>query len=225
MDRRIAVSLFLMASAACSRSEAPAAKTAGSGITRDRDSRGRQRCRGRRRPTARRRRRTRARAPAKLRGGFPVLEYHVIAGDKNTLYTRTAASYRADLEEAYKRGYRPITIAQMLDKDFRDVPAGMSPVVFVFDDASDSQFRYLEQNGKARDRSDERGGHLGGLREVASRLEEPRGVLHAERRRGGPQLLRRQSEVRRAEEGVALPEGEVARRSRASSCAITRSGT
>jgi hypothetical protein len=85
---------------------------------------------------------------ANLQGRIPVLEYHVIAGDKNTLYTRTAASYRADLEEAYKRGFRPITISQMLDKDFRDVPAGMSPAVFVFDDASDSQFRYLEQNGK-----------------------------------------------------------------------------
>jgi hypothetical protein len=86
------------------------------------------------------------RAP-NLQGRIPVLEYHVIGGDKNTLYTRTAASYRADLETAYKMGYRPITIAQMLDKDFRDVPAGMSPVVIVFDDASDSQFRYLEKNG------------------------------------------------------------------------------
>ena len=86
-------------------------------------------------------------APNQL-GRIPVLEYHVIAGDKNTLYTRTASSYRADIEEAYKRGYRPITIAQMVDKDFRDVPAGMSPVVFVFDDASDSQFRYIETNGK-----------------------------------------------------------------------------
>ena len=85
---------------------------------------------------------------ANLQGRIPVLEYHVIGGEKNTLYTRTAASYRADLEEAYKRGFRPITISQMLDKDFRDVPAGMSPVVVVFDDASDSQFRYLEQNGK-----------------------------------------------------------------------------
>jgi hypothetical protein len=81
-------------------------------------------------------------------GRIPVLEYHVIGGDKNTLYTRTAASYRADLETAYKLGYRPITIAQMLDKDFRDVPAGMSPVVVVFDDASDSQFRYVERSGK-----------------------------------------------------------------------------
>jgi hypothetical protein len=87
-------------------------------------------------------------AAANPQGRIPVLEYHVIGGDKNSLYTRTAASYRNDLETAYKLGYRPITIAQMLDKDFRDVPAGMSPVVVVFDDASDSQFRYLEQNGR-----------------------------------------------------------------------------
>jgi hypothetical protein len=85
---------------------------------------------------------------ANAQGRIPVLEYHVIGGDKNADYTRTAASYRADLEEAYRLGYRPITIAQMLDKDFRDVPAGMSPVVFVYDDASDSQFRYVESNGK-----------------------------------------------------------------------------
>jgi hypothetical protein len=85
--------------------------------------------------------------PANSQGRIPVLEYHVIGGDKNALYSRTAASYRADLDEAYRLGYRPITIAQMLDKDFRDVPPGMSPVVFVYDDASDSQFRYVEKNG------------------------------------------------------------------------------
>jgi peptidoglycan/xylan/chitin deacetylase (PgdA/CDA1 family) len=87
-------------------------------------------------------------AAPNLQGRIPVLEYHVIGGDKNTLYTRTVASYRNDLEQAYKLGYRPITVTQLLDKDFRDVPAGMSPVVVVFDDASDSQFRYLDQNGK-----------------------------------------------------------------------------
>ena len=81
-------------------------------------------------------------------GRIPVLEYHVIGGDQNTLYTRTVASYKADLEEAYKLGYRPITIAQMLDKDWRELPAGTAPAVFVFDDASDSQFRYVERNGK-----------------------------------------------------------------------------
>ena len=87
------------------------------------------------------------RAAANQLGRIPVLEYHVIGGDKDALYTRTAAHYLSDLEEAYKLGYRPITIAQMLDKNFSDVPAGMSPVVVVFDDASPSQFRYIERNG------------------------------------------------------------------------------
>lgn len=77
-------------------------------------------------------------------GKIPVLEYHVIGGEKNGLYTRTVASFKADLEDVYKRGYRPITIAQMLDKNFADVPDGMSPVVFVFDDASPEQFSYIE---------------------------------------------------------------------------------
>lgn len=81
-------------------------------------------------------------------GKIPVLEYHVIGGEKNSLYTRTVASFKADLEDVYKRGYRPITIAQMLDKNFADVPDGMSPVVFVFDDASPEQFSYIEQSGQ-----------------------------------------------------------------------------
>jgi hypothetical protein len=88
------------------------------------------------------------RLPANHTGRIPVLEYHVIEGTKNSLYTRTAESFKADLEDVYRRGYRPITISQMLDKDFSDVPAGMSPVVFVFDDASPSQFRYIETGGK-----------------------------------------------------------------------------
>jgi hypothetical protein len=86
--------------------------------------------------------------PANHNGKIPVLEYHVIGGEKNGMYSRTVASFKADLEDVYKRGYRPITIAQMLDKNFADVPAGMSPVVFVFDDASPEQFRYVENNGQ-----------------------------------------------------------------------------
>lgn len=81
-------------------------------------------------------------------GRIPIVEYHVIGGTKNQLYTRTAESFKADLDELYRRGYRPITVSQMLDRDFREVPAGMSPVVFVFDDASPEQFSFVEENGK-----------------------------------------------------------------------------
>ena len=88
------------------------------------------------------------RLPANHLGRIPILEYHVIGGSENHQYTRTAASFRKDLDDVYARGYRPITVSQMLDKDFRDVPAGMSPVIFVFDDASAEQFSYIENNGK-----------------------------------------------------------------------------
>src|SRR5256885_5951241 len=89
-----------------------------------------------------------ARLAANHLGRIPILEYHVIRGTKNLLYTRTPESFRKDLEDVYARGYRPITVSQMLDKDFRDVPAGMSPVIFVFDDASAEQFSYIDNNGK-----------------------------------------------------------------------------
>jgi hypothetical protein len=86
------------------------------------------------------------RAPNKM-GRIPVLEYHLI-GDHDALYSRTREHFRADLEDVYRRGYRPVTLAQVLDKNFTDVPVGMSPVVVVFDDASPGQFSYIEKNGK-----------------------------------------------------------------------------
>src|SRR5690349_16631033 len=79
-------------------------------------------------------------------GRIPVFEYHLIV-DKNGLYERTHDGLRRDLETMYARGYRPISIAEMIDKKI-DLPAGQSPVVLVFDDASPSQFRYIEKNGQ-----------------------------------------------------------------------------
>jgi peptidoglycan/xylan/chitin deacetylase (PgdA/CDA1 family) len=150
MDRRLVVaSLSLATLVACGKGDAPAAQ---SGAATTRDSAGGAVTASSVNADATPATGTAAPATGALaanqQGKIPVLEYHVIGGDKNSLYSRTVASYRNDLEQAYRLGYRPITIAQMLDKDFRNVPAGMSPVVVVFDDASDSQFRYLEQGGK-----------------------------------------------------------------------------
>ncbi|MHB1072762.1 MAG: polysaccharide deacetylase family protein [Gemmatimonadaceae bacterium] len=86
--------------------------------------------------------------PGNRLGRIPVLEYHVIGGTRNSLYTRTVESFRKDLDDVYRRGYRPINMTQLLDKNFSEVPAGMSPVVLVFDDASPEQFSYIERNGK-----------------------------------------------------------------------------
>ena len=81
-------------------------------------------------------------------GRIPVLEYHVVGDSTRGQFIISRDKFEQDLQLLYDRGYRPITVSQLLDKDFRDVPVGMSPVVFTFDDASPEQFSYVEQNGK-----------------------------------------------------------------------------
>jgi len=83
--------------------------------------------------------------PANEHGRIPVLEYHLV-GDKDSRWGRSAEHFRRDLQLLYDRGYRPITVSQLVDKRI-DIPPGTSPVVFTFDDASPSQFRYIEKNG------------------------------------------------------------------------------
>ncbi|HEU4647540.1 MAG TPA: polysaccharide deacetylase family protein [Gemmatimonadales bacterium] len=87
---------------------------------------------------------TAARAPNRL-GRVPILEYHLV-GDKDSRWGRSRERFRRDLQLLYDRGYRPITVAQLVDGDI-DVPAGTSPVVFTFDDASPGQLRFIERNG------------------------------------------------------------------------------
>ena len=86
-----------------------------------------------------------SRTPNEL-GRIPVAEYHLIS-DHDALYSRERNHFRRDLEEIYARGYRPVTISQILDRKI-GLPRGLSPIVFVFDDASPSQFSYIERNGK-----------------------------------------------------------------------------
>lgn len=85
------------------------------------------------------------RVPNEL-GRIMVLEYHLIT-DHNSAYARERAQFRKDLELLYNRGYRPVNMSDVLDKKL-NLPRGMSPVVFVFDDASPEQFRYINNNGK-----------------------------------------------------------------------------
>jgi hypothetical protein len=85
-----------------------------------------------------------ARIPNEL-GKIPVVEYHLI-DTADGRYARERGRFARDLELIYQRGYRPVSISQLLDRKI-DLPRGLSPVVFVFDDASPSQFRYVERNG------------------------------------------------------------------------------
>src|SRR5688572_8555431 len=85
------------------------------------------------------------RAP-NLAGRIPILEYHLI-GDKDSRWGRSREGFRRDLQLLYDRGYRPITVAELVDGTFALAP-GQSPVVFTFDDASPGQFRYIERDGR-----------------------------------------------------------------------------
>jgi peptidoglycan/xylan/chitin deacetylase (PgdA/CDA1 family) len=90
----------------------------------------------------------RGKLPANRMGRIPVLEIHVVRDQASGEFVIARSTYEHVLQTLYDRGYRPITVAQLLDRDFRDVPAGMSPVVFTFDDASPEQFSYIERNGQ-----------------------------------------------------------------------------
>jgi peptidoglycan/xylan/chitin deacetylase (PgdA/CDA1 family) len=74
-------------------------------------------------------------------GRFPILEYHDITQGRGRL-CRAPDAFRRDLARLYAENYRPISLRDYLDNRI-DVPAGMTPVVLTFDDARDSQFRYL----------------------------------------------------------------------------------
>lgn len=79
-------------------------------------------------------------------GRIPVLMYHLV-GDSESTWSRSRANFRRDLEMLYERGYRPVNMVDVVDRKI-DIPAGASPVVFTFDDASPGQFRYVERGGR-----------------------------------------------------------------------------
>ena len=85
------------------------------------------------------------RAPNEL-GRIPIVEWHQVV-DADGSYKVSRERFKAELKELHDRGYVPISLAQYLDKKI-DLPAGKSPVLFTFDDASPSQFRYLDRGGK-----------------------------------------------------------------------------
>jgi hypothetical protein len=79
-------------------------------------------------------------------GRIPVLEYHLI-GEREGRWSRSWQRLAQDLELLHARGYRPITVKELVSGRI-DLPAGLSPVVITFDDASPGQFRYVEEHGR-----------------------------------------------------------------------------
>jgi peptidoglycan/xylan/chitin deacetylase (PgdA/CDA1 family) len=76
-------------------------------------------------------------------GRVMILMYHRI-GEPESVWQRTPANFRQDLQRLYDAGYRAVGLCDYLRGDI-DLPAGTSPVILTFDDGTEGQFRYLEQ--------------------------------------------------------------------------------
>lgn len=79
-------------------------------------------------------------------GTIPILEYHIIT-DEDGRWERSYGKFREDLARLYEAGYRPVSLADLLDNSI-DLPAGKSPMVLSFDDSSPGQFRYIDRGGQ-----------------------------------------------------------------------------
>ena len=142
--RSIAVVAAVIMLASCAGDEAPSAdhaRLAASAATAVRADAERNAAKAAEHPVASEQGDT-TRVPNEL-GSIPLLEYHLI-GNQPGQWQVTPDSFRMHLELLYERGYRPVNLRDVLDRTI-DLPRGLSPVVFTFDDASPSQFRYLER--------------------------------------------------------------------------------
>ncbi|GDY33562.1 xylanase [Gandjariella thermophila] len=71
-------------------------------------------------------------------GEVPVLMYHRIIDAPSSVYDRTPADFRAELERLAAEGYVPVTATDYVTGHL-DIPAGTHPVVLTFDDGSATQ--------------------------------------------------------------------------------------
>jgi hypothetical protein len=89
-------------------------------------------------------------APVELKpnelGRIPIMEWHQVV-DADGTYKISRERFLMELTMLHDRGYVPISLGDYLDRKI-DIPAGKSPVLFTFDDASPSQFSYIEHDGK-----------------------------------------------------------------------------
>lgn len=76
-------------------------------------------------------------------GMVMVLEYHRIKATEGD-FTRSIDNFKKDLQTLYQKNYRLISFNDLMTGNI-GVPAGTTPIVFSFDDSTESQFRYLPQ--------------------------------------------------------------------------------
>ena len=82
-------------------------------------------------------------------GHTMVLMYHGIVDERKPTneYARTKDEFRSDLQALYDRGYRLLSLRDLMDNNVT-TEAGYTPVVLTFDDGLASSFSLMEENGK-----------------------------------------------------------------------------
>jgi peptidoglycan/xylan/chitin deacetylase (PgdA/CDA1 family) len=83
-------------------------------------------------------------------GDVPVLMYHRIVARPKSVYDRTPADFRSELERLAKEHYVPVTASDYTAGRI-DIPAGTHPVVLTFDDGDPSQFALTAAGEPASD--------------------------------------------------------------------------
>ena len=81
-------------------------------------------------------------------GQIMIVMYHgIVEGQAKDSYQRSAADFWSDMEALYERGYRLISLRDLVNNHIT-VEAGMTPVVFTFDDGLSSSFSLEERDGQ-----------------------------------------------------------------------------
>lgn len=75
-------------------------------------------------------------------GRVLVVEWHDI-GDEDSRWDNALSTFRAQLQELYDRGYRPVSVEEFATGRF-DIPAGTSPVLLTFDDSYRQHLHFAE---------------------------------------------------------------------------------
>ena len=79
-------------------------------------------------------------------GRVMILEYHLIE-EPEARWARTPQNFRRDLERLRAGGYRLVGLTDYVAGRI-NLPPGVTPVIFTFDDSSPGQLRFIERNGK-----------------------------------------------------------------------------
>ncbi|HHY36019.1 MAG TPA: polysaccharide deacetylase family protein [Firmicutes bacterium] len=84
-------------------------------------------------------------APNEL-GKIMIVMYHDIQSEEKE-WVRSRDNFRKDLERFYREGFVLIRLSSYLRGEI-PVPAGKTPLILTFDDATPGQFRFVERDGE-----------------------------------------------------------------------------